>query len=809
MSSARVQRSDFADFQYQEAVGRLRLLLTDCGFGSGRGSDAGSVCSVRQRGPAARPELARFRSENIGFSSELTGFRPEMTSFRMELSSSRPELSTFRPETSSFRPELSSFRPRSALAQPSRRLETLGLGSASLRAASPLSVRSLRHAEPIRDGVDGGGGGGRAEELLATQPDAAPTERSQMTELRQYALRQAELTQQLEQENGHLREMTEELRRYVRELVTENGALADDLRRRATAERAGSETSEGGDARLEACRAEVERLSRQIVEHEEQLNAVHARQLHQLRGERDQLVDSGNQLKASLEERRKREELASQRAAESQQAAEQARLASAQAENTAAQLRRELEERERRADQLVMEHQRHLMAAREQAEQAVRATFDKLRGNLDRQAEQIAEMEAEQQRHARQVAELRAEVQQQQQAAAQARLDADSAASQHRQELELLQRRSQMPAAEWAGGERLRTELEAVQRKLAASEAQLASAQRERGRLQQQVRLMERKPAVVRDIVDPGQLEDGMKMPTRETKLQSLIASSRASGSAPAQHQAPEWSHQRPPPTSGRAEEPGRGSLRKASSSGQLQQGGATPQLQLQRGASSGQLQRRGAGGQLQKGAADGQLQRGRTGGQLLPKREVAAVSEERLDEDALSEQEQERELLGQEQEQEPEQEQEQEQKQQREPGSAEEQETDVKSEKEMEITPNKEREQKPTPEQVPKSERTNEPTASEEQELNTPNQPQKNDAEPKPEQEPEREDKPKNGDVESAPDRAKPGQPSSKPDAETGDVDRDETEPDGHGPGQQGADRAASGAGQPPEVGASQQDSS
>ena len=57
-------------------------------------------------------------------------------------------------------------------------------------------------------------------------------------------------------------------------------------------------------------------------------------------------------------------------------------------------LHRELEERDRRADRVQMEHERRLVAAREQAERAVRETFDKLQNQLDRQQQRLAEVSA-------------------------------------------------------------------------------------------------------------------------------------------------------------------------------------------------------------------------------------------------------------------------------------------------------------------------------------------------------------------------------------------------------------------------------
>ena len=57
-------------------------------------------------------------------------------------------------------------------------------------------------------------------------------------------------------------------------------------------------------------------------------------------------------------------------------------------------LPRELEERDRRADRVQMEHERRLVAAREQAERAVREIFDKLQHQLDRQQQRLAEVSA-------------------------------------------------------------------------------------------------------------------------------------------------------------------------------------------------------------------------------------------------------------------------------------------------------------------------------------------------------------------------------------------------------------------------------
>ena len=53
---------------------------------------------------------------------------------------------------------------------------------------------------------------------------------------------------------------------------------------------------------------------------------------------------------------------------------------------------RELEERERLADRTQMEHERRLVAVGEQAQQAVRETFDKLQQQLDQQQQRITEV---------------------------------------------------------------------------------------------------------------------------------------------------------------------------------------------------------------------------------------------------------------------------------------------------------------------------------------------------------------------------------------------------------------------------------
>ena len=52
----------------------------------------------------------------------------------------------------------------------------------------------------------------------------------------------------------------------------------------------------------------------------------------------------------------------------------------------------ELEAKERLADRVQMEHERRLVAAREQAERDVRETFEKLQHQLEQQQQRIAEV---------------------------------------------------------------------------------------------------------------------------------------------------------------------------------------------------------------------------------------------------------------------------------------------------------------------------------------------------------------------------------------------------------------------------------
>ena len=184
MSSAgRVHRPDFADFRYQEAVGNLKQLLADGGSCSGRGSDAGSVRSRARSTSRAmdtatmRPELGSFRSEVSShrrhFSSSrlhASSYRAETSGYRSDLTSFKPDITSFRPDITGYRPDITSIRPQSAMeVGSSRRFEPLGMGTGSVRAVSPVSVRSLRLTadDPLRladdligpDAVDSTAGG--------------------------------------------------------------------------------------------------------------------------------------------------------------------------------------------------------------------------------------------------------------------------------------------------------------------------------------------------------------------------------------------------------------------------------------------------------------------------------------------------------------------------------------------------------------------------------------------------------------------------------------------------------------------------
>ena len=145
MSSAGdVQRPDYADFRYQEAVGNLKQLLSYGGSCSGRGSD---VASVRSRArstsramdsSALRPEMGRYRSE-------VSSYRRHVSGSRLHTSSYTADTASYRADSTSYRPEIVSIRPQSAMEVGSgRRLGPLTMGTGSVRDVSPVSVRSFR-----------------------------------------------------------------------------------------------------------------------------------------------------------------------------------------------------------------------------------------------------------------------------------------------------------------------------------------------------------------------------------------------------------------------------------------------------------------------------------------------------------------------------------------------------------------------------------------------------------------------------------------------------------------------------------------